>query len=290
MNFFLKIIKKIVFKLYRIKSTIIKPKSFKGVKILLYHDTNKLNFETHLSYLSCNYKVISLGEFVEHTESGKKLNNTFVITFDDGVKENFELLDTFKKYKIRPTIFITGYVDTKKAFWFNKFEQAKLISLLKINNSDRLKKLSETEEDLIRESLNTAEINQMKNFVDFQPHTFSHPSLVMCTDDEIENEIIQSCNIVRKLTGQIVFAFAPPFGIYDQRVIQAIKNNNIKCCLTIKPGTNSDINDLFALKRIGIPKHCDIDEFIIRIDGVWDKIRSLPIFKSYSSFYKQFYE
>ena len=57
-------------------------------------------------------------------EENIKLNNTFVITFDDGLKTNFDLLDVIKIYKIRPTIFITtNLINTNKSFWFNGLSQ-----------------------------------------------------------------------------------------------------------------------------------------------------------------------
>ena len=69
--------------------------------------------------------------------------------------------------------------------------------------------------------------------LDFQPHTISHPSLIQCTDQEIEDEIKSSCKLVQKITGERSIAFAPPFGIYDDRVIQVLKKLSIKTSLTV---------------------------------------------------------
>ena len=143
---------------------------------------------------------------------------------------------------------------------------------------------------IIKESLNHFEVNKMKKYIDFKPHTISHPSLVKCTMDELKSEIIESSDLVCEVTGTFPFAFAPPFGIYDDRVINFLKKRGFKCCLSIKPGVNNLNTDLFQLMRIGIPKHCNLSEFVSRIDGMWDQIRKLPMLKKYSSFYNQFYE
>ena len=289
----IRIIKKIVFKLYGLKIFLFGTREFLGVKILLYHDIDNISFSKHINYLSSHYNIISLEEMLTHFKSGKELKNTFVITFDDGIKENFRLLDTIIFFKIKPTIFITGNVDTNNFFWFSGLNQNKLIELLSLDNKERLNLLNENSEKKQiseRESLNKDEINQMKEYVDFQPHTISHPSLIKCTEDEINEEVSHSCKLVNELTGLKASAFAPPFGIYDKLVIKSLKTHQIKCCLTIKPGVNSGCDDLYSLKRIGIPQFCDINEFIIRVDGIWDRIRSLSIFKRYSSFYAQYYE
>lgn len=284
----IKKLKKTIFKLYALKTFFFPNVFFKGFKVLLYHDVDVKLFSEHIRFLTKHYNVISLEEMIKKIKSGVKLQNTFVITFDDGVKENFKLLETIIKYKIKPTIFLTGNINTKKDFWFNRYNQKELIGLLKLNNHQRLDVL-DNNNNKERAALDNNEISQMKKFVDFQPHTITHPSLNKCTDLEVQKEIIDSCNMIERITKKKPIAFAPPFGIYDERVIRVLKQQEISCCLTIKPGTNIN-NNLYQVKRIGIPKLCDMNEFIIRVDGVWDKIRRNTIFKKQSSFYKQYDE
>tara|TARA_Y100001954_G_scaffold236813_1_gene298580 strand:- start:6177 stop:7064 length:888 start_codon:yes stop_codon:yes gene_type:complete len=282
-------IKNFLFKIIYFKNYFTGPGNFDGVKILLYHDIGKVFFEEHIRYLKSKYKIISLSQMLKNYEKGLEMKNTFVITFDDGIKENFELLEIIIRNNFKPTIFITGYVNSDLKFWFSGLSQKKLIQFLNLENKSRLKKIKSNYVNK-RESLNHIEIEQMKDYVDFQPHTISHPSLIKCSIDEIKFEIIESSDLVNKISGSVPFAFAPPFGIYDDRVINFLKEIGFKCCLSIKPGTNKKNENLFELKRIGIPKHCDLFEFVSRIDGIWDKIRKLPLLKNYSSFYNQFYE
>ena len=116
--------KKFSFGVYYIFRKIFGPKQFKGVKVILYHNICRTDFKRHIAYLNANYKIISLEEMIRCFEENIKLNNTFVITFDDGLKTNFDLLDVIKIYKIRPTIFITtNLINTNKSFWFNGLSQ-----------------------------------------------------------------------------------------------------------------------------------------------------------------------
>jgi len=289
----IELLKKGIFRLYSLKNTVFGSSSFKGVKILLYHNVDEKYFETHLKYLKSKYEVISLKDMLSKFLSGDELSNTFVITFDDGVKENYSLLSIIKKYNIEPTIFITNHVTTNQRYWFNGLQQEELIKLLEVPNHERLEIIGnyiEKKNITSREALSLHELNEMKDFVDFQPHTVTHPSLVQCSEREIEDEIKSSYEFVKNITGEKPVTFAPPFGIYDERVIEVLKKLSFKASLTVTPGINSNHENLFALKRIGVPKTCDLNEFITRIDGVWDMIRGLPIFKDYSSFYNQYYE
>ena len=92
----IELLKKGIFRLYSLKNTVFGSSSFKGVKILLYHNVDEKYFETHLKYLKSKYEVISLKDMLSKFLSGDELSNTFVITFDDGVKENYSLLSIIK--------------------------------------------------------------------------------------------------------------------------------------------------------------------------------------------------
>ena len=282
--------KKFSFGVYYIFRKIFGPKQFKGVKVILYHNICRTDFKRHIAYLNANYKIISLEEMIRCFEENIKLNNTFVITFDDGLKTNFDLLDVIKIYKIRPTIFITtNLINTNKSFWFNGLSQKKLLSLLSIDNCRR-KELLDNKKTKNREVLNNVELTEMNPYVNFEPHTLSHPSLKQCSNDELNSEIIGSCDYIKSVTGKKAQSFAPPFGYFDNRVLNVLKNQKIKCNLTLKPGVNFSANDLYNIKRIGIPSVCDNMEFISRIDGYWDSIRRIKFLKSYSSFYNQYDE
>lgn len=94
-------------------------------EIVVYQDS----FEQQIRFLSENYHIISLNDFlnamVERTGLPRK---TVVITFDDGWEDNYlYAFPILWKYKVPATIFLTtGLIGTRDVFW-----QEKIIFLIK---------------------------------------------------------------------------------------------------------------------------------------------------------------
>ena len=110
------------------------------------------NLDATLAILKKNYHFISLEDAVEMLSGKKKmLNNSIVITFDDGYRNNVTLaLPILKKYGVVPTIFIaTHYIDECIPYWFDRIDYSiqliecneKILSVfgndVDIDNSDR---------------------------------------------------------------------------------------------------------------------------------------------------------
>ena len=82
------------------------------VTILLYHNPKVGIWEKHLKYLKKHFNFITLDTLI-HSLCDKKWSliprNPLIITIDDGYKGNFELLSLFKKYDVKPTIYIVSF-------------------------------------------------------------------------------------------------------------------------------------------------------------------------------------
>lgn len=113
--------------------------------------------------------------------------NSIVVTFDDGHSSNYELLNIFKKYEIRPTIYLcTGVIKNNDRYWWSGIVKSIVESLTKIPNQDRLARLKETpraEAILIREPLSKNQILEMKDVVEFGNHTRNHPIVTQLSED-----------------------------------------------------------------------------------------------------------
>ena len=176
----------------------------KRVAILLYHDPKPTIFAKHIAYLSRHYTLISLDTLVSaiHREDFTQIPpKSVVITIDDGHAGNFQLLPIFKQYQIRPTLYVcTQIINTHRHFWFKIEGQSKAEKerLKRLPNAERLANLKNTTDfepektypD--RQALNRAEIKEMAERIDFQPHTQFHPILPRCTETECQQEILGS--------------------------------------------------------------------------------------------------
>ena len=78
------------------------------VTVILYHNPMPEIFRKHIDYLSKHYNLISLDKLVSAI-CNKNWSNippkSLVITIDDGFKDNYNLIEIFKKYNEAISIF-----------------------------------------------------------------------------------------------------------------------------------------------------------------------------------------
>lgn len=250
-----------------------------NVSIVLYHNPSAKSFNSHLKYLSNWYNFISLTDLTDAivSKDWKKIPKyAMVITFDDGWKENYDLLDLIIKYKLKPTIFLTSHlINTDRNYWWSICNESDLNRLIRIPNNQRLMELKEKydyypekEYPGRRQSLNIKEINQMKEFVEFGLHTCFHPILTNCSDEEKRSEI-KKCKIrLEKILDKNIYTFAYPNGSYDNKCIEILKELGLKVARTVDVGWNSDRTDPYKLKTLYISDNVTINKLASQLTGI----------------------
>ncbi|MGV8162097.1 MAG: polysaccharide deacetylase family protein [Candidatus Nanoarchaeia archaeon] len=211
---------------------------------------SRLNFESQMKFLSKNYNVISLEEFVKiHNLKKPFPKNTVVITFDDGYEDFYKFAyPVLKKYDLPATVYLTtGAVDEGKVFWWDNV--AYIINKTKINNvtldgfgtfdfknktraikkiNERLKNISDAKKlRVIKElglKLNVKPLRKckhldwkqirimQKNNISFGAHTVNHPILTNISLKDAEKEIILSKELIEKELKTKINFFAYPNG------------------------------------------------------------------------------
>lgn len=108
------------------------------------------------------------------------------LTFDEGYENGYtaEILDTLKEKNVRAVFFVT-------------YDYA------------------EKNPELIRRMI--AEGHTVGN------HTFSHPSLPECSDEELYNELWQLHSYIREEFGYEMYVMRPPMGEFSERVLACAK-------------------------------------------------------------------
>lgn len=78
------------------------------------------SFRDQVKYIKRHFEVIPLSEAVERLMNGKLKRRTAVITFDDGLQNNYEVAyPILRKEALPATIFpVTGLVNTRNTVWF----------------------------------------------------------------------------------------------------------------------------------------------------------------------------
>ena len=213
----------------------------KGISILMYHSVAHNNvfftvkpeiFEKQMQYLkNHNYNVIKLSDLINLLESDKELpKKTVILTFDDGFEDNYSnVFFILKKHNFPATIFlITGLVNEE------------------MNNS----------QNIPLKILNWEQIQEMheSGLIDFQPHTVSHQELS-------EKEIIDSKKEIEEKLNKKCKFFSYPRGVYNNEIIDILKNNGFRASRTVKKGKVNKGDDLFKLKRVSINSTTSLIQF-----------------------------
>ena len=80
---------------------------------LFPHEPDAARFDAMMRYVSSTYRVLTLGEAVEHLNRDTLAPRSLVITFDDGYADNAEVaLPILQRHGLRATFFVsTGFLD-----------------------------------------------------------------------------------------------------------------------------------------------------------------------------------
>ncbi len=84
-------------------------------------------------------------------------------------------------------------------------------------------------------------------------HTHSHAVLSFLDQNKLKEEVKNSLWLIEEKTGVATIHYSYPEGQahhYNQKVIDILKENGIKCCPTAINGVNKLNDDLFHLKRV----------------------------------------
>lgn len=251
----------------------------RSTRIIMFHDPTAEAFDRVLTYLSGRYTIITLEDHL----SGRPLPpKPLVITFDDGHIGNHALLEVFHRHRIRPSIFLCAeIVGTNRHFWFSYAARTGFSGPLKsLPDRERLRTLQalgfwpEREFDT-PEALQTAQIREMREHVDFQSHGLSHALLPNCADHVAEQELKSSKGLLEGLLGTPVTAFAFPNGDYCERDIQLARKAGYRCALTVDFGFNRRGADPYRLKRLSVDDAGDVDALSAKVSGVWALLNAI---------------
>lgn len=249
------------------------------VTIILYHNPTVDVLDSHLKYLSKLYHFIALDVLVQaiRTRNWSSVPpRSMVLTIDDGHKGNYDLVNVFRKYDIRPTIYVcTQLVNTDRHFWW-QLGGLDPRPLKKLPNDERLKYLSDNYQYTpvkeypheTRQALNHEEMDKMKFAIDFQSHSRFHPMLTSCGYDESAMEINQSKKELEALLDSKCDHFSFPNGDYTERELNFAKQAGYLSCRTTDLGWN-DINaNPYRLKAMGITDDASVNILSLQACGI----------------------
>jgi peptidoglycan/xylan/chitin deacetylase (PgdA/CDA1 family) len=174
------------------------------------------------------YQALRLMQAVDFLHRGVPFpDRSFAITFDDGYQSVYEeAFPVLKSYGMPATVFLT--VGEKGV----------------TSRKGRLPSLSG------RPVLSWQEIQEMQRAgIDFGAHTLTHPDLTHLSSDQVKTEVCEAKSIIEDVLGAPVTSFAYPYGRYNRRVREIVREH-FACACSDKLGLASQGSDLYALERV----------------------------------------
>ena len=157
--------------------------------------------EEHLKYFKENgYQVVLVDELLEYFDTGKLLPSKAVaLTFDDGWQRHYKnAFPILKKYGVKATFFVpTGWVGQPWVMSWEEMEEMSRAGMI------------------------------------FGSHSISHPHLDKLSDEELKKEVGDSKKILEEKLGKKVDYLAYPAGMYNDRVIEAVKAAGYQAALGV---------------------------------------------------------
>jgi peptidoglycan-N-acetylglucosamine deacetylase len=136
-------------------------------------------------------------------------------SYDDGVEQDRRLVKLFNKYHLKCTFNLNSGIQSGSSRWENQG-----VSVARMNVQG-LKELYKGHEIAV--------------------HSLTHPKLEKLDTETIENEIVQDIINLQNIFDCKIQGMAYPYGTYDNRVINVLKENNIKYARTVKESENFNI-------------------------------------------------
>jgi len=221
-----------------------------------YFETNTSpeTFTNHIRFLhQAGYVTVSLGDAVQGIRTGRNLQHSVVITFDDGYRDFYtHAFPVLVEYGFKATMFVVST----------------LIQEHRCSRDDR-------------EFLNWGEVREIHAAgMGIGSHTLTHPELHSIRPTQIEHEIRQSKQVIEDKLGAAVQSFAYPFAFpeQDKRFVRALRDllekNNYTNGVSTIIGTAHSSHDVFFLPRLPINSHDDLRFLKAKLNGGYDWLHS----------------
>lgn len=123
-------------------------------------------------------------------------------SYDDGVEQDIRLTALLNRYHLKGTFNLNSGIQTGASHWEN--------------NGAHIRRI------------NQAKLREVYAGHEVAVHTLTHPHLEELDIPTIENEILRDRENLERIFGAKVCGMAYPFGTYDERVLQVVRESGIR--------------------------------------------------------------
>jgi peptidoglycan/xylan/chitin deacetylase (PgdA/CDA1 family) len=228
-----------------------------SIKALMYHSvgippkeallkslyTNPRLFEKQIKLLKVlGFKSLTSGEIVDFVK-GKDMKKSLCITFDDAYKDVFDnAIPILKKYGFKAIIFVPVHLVGE----YNKWDFERLNVKKPIASWEHIKEA-------------------LKEGFEIGSHTLTHPSLIHLDDKSLRQEIELSKKILEDKLGVEIKSFCYPYGDYNERVMNFVKEAGYKLAFSVDSGHIKKGDNLYNLKRVHMRHNTNIFRLLLKL-------------------------
>jgi peptidoglycan/xylan/chitin deacetylase (PgdA/CDA1 family) len=238
------------------------------VPILMYHSISATatraferftvrpeRFAAQMGYLAASgHTPVTVSQLVRARSAGDSglPDRPVVLTFDDGYADFYShAWPVLRQHGFAATLYVaTGFVGSTSR-WLRR------------------------ERETQRPMLSWSQLTELSaSYIECGAHTQTHPHLDTLPPAEARAEIQRSKSMLEDRLGQAVSSFAYPFGHFDRRVRELVREAGYASACGVKPALSASNDDSFALARVMVLDYPDVATFGARVAG--RGIRTLP--------------
>ncbi len=151
-----------------------------------------------------------------------------IITFDDGYTDNVAACEELDKRGMKATLFmVSGAMGCEPSWPADGRPQGRL--------------------------LNAMELRELHSAgIEIGSHTVSHARLTGVDDTQLHTELTDSKSMLQEALGTEVSSFAYPYGGWDARCANAVRDAGYRAACTTRPGWTLRDGDPFQLRRLTV--------------------------------------
>lgn len=227
-------------------------------------------------FIKRGYKNVTLAELTDILLTKPHKNEKyFVITFDDGYKDNYTYaLPLLKRKGLVATLFITvGYIGNNQPFHFDK---------------KRFETFLPEDMPLIWEEVKIL----AENGWEIGSHTLTHSILTSLSEEEAKREIESSKQIIETKLGRDVTSFCYPAGRYNLSIAEMVKEAGYKSAVVsfqsqpLLDGVLRPDVGIFSLSRVALHQGDNLFSEFLKLRGLWETQWVRAAFRGYVSLKK----
>ena len=230
-------------------------------------------FERQMHWLAANYDVVPLAELVDKFSRGESLRGAAAVTFDDAYGGVFDhAWPVLQALNLAATVFVIAEAPTQdEGFWWDDPEVLRAYSpaqhqrWLTADCGDRgtivnaLPAARRPRQPPVwcRPATWQAITEAARSGLQLGVHSATHRSLPALKEGELRREVVESRDVISRHTGVTPEFFAYPYGLWDDRVREAVRSAGYRAAFTLEDGQHGGAADRWTVPRVSVPAHID---------------------------------